>query len=147
MLFKRHVFLGSPLAAASLASSTPDDRVDRQGLPGSGAFAGTDPLADDRSRVHLHPLLAHPTMSIERRKQRMSEHHEAPKSHEPHALHEEHAVKGPHDPKEINPKLASDIAYWSKEFGVTGDQLHKSIRSHGTHVDKVRAALHAHKTA
>ena len=71
----------------------------------------------------------------------MSEHHDVKKAHEPHAIHEEHA-KGPHDPKEINPKLASDIAYWSKEFGVTGDQLHEAIRSHGTHVEKVRAALH-----
>jgi Protein of unknown function (DUF3606) len=65
----------------------------------------------------------------------MSEHHDVKKAHEPHAIHEEHA-KGPHDPKEINPKLASDIAYWSKEFGVTGDQLHEAIRSHGTHVEK-----------
>jgi hypothetical protein len=71
----------------------------------------------------------------------MSEHHDAPKAHEPHAIHETHA-KGPHDPKEINPKMASDIAYWSKEFGVTGDQLHEAIRSHGTHVEKVRVALH-----
>jgi hypothetical protein len=65
----------------------------------------------------------------------MSEHHDAPKAHEPHAIHEEH-TKGPHDPKEINPKMASDIAYWSKEFGVTGDQLHEAVRSHGTHVEK-----------
>jgi hypothetical protein len=41
--------------------------------------------------------------------------------------------------------MASDIAYWSHEFGVTGDQLHELIRSHGTHVEKVRAAVHAHK--
>ena len=75
----------------------------------------------------------------------MSEHHDAPKSHEAHALHEDLNVKGPHNAKEINPKMASDIAYWSKEFGVTGDKLHESIRSHGTHVDKVRAALSAHK--
>ena len=77
----------------------------------------------------------------------MSEHHDAAKGHEAHALHEDHAAKGPHDPKEINPKMASDIAYWSKEFGVTGDQLHELIRSHGTHVDKVRAALHPQKVA
>ena len=51
----------------------------------------------------------------------MSEHHDTPKSHEPHAPHEDHAVKGPHDPKEINPKMASDIAYWSKEFGISGE--------------------------
>ena len=66
------------------------------------------------------------------------------KGHEPHALHQEHAAKGPHDPKEINPKMASDIAYWAHEFHVSGDQLHEAIRSHGTHVDKVRAALHPH---
>jgi len=72
---------------------------------------------------------------------RMAEHHDAPKAHQPHPIHEV-AAKGPHDPKEINPKMASDIAYWSKEFGVTGDQLHEAIRSHGTHVEKVRAALH-----
>ncbi len=51
-------------------------------------------------------------------------------------------IKSPHDPKEINPKMASDIAYWSKEFNVTGDQLHEAIRVHGTHVEKIRAALH-----
>jgi hypothetical protein len=71
----------------------------------------------------------------------MSEHHAAPKAHEPHAVHEEH-VKGPHDPKQINPKMTSDIAYWSKESGVTGEQLHDVIRSQGTHVEKVRAAIH-----
>jgi hypothetical protein len=38
--------------------------------------------------------------------------------------------------------MTSDIAYWSKEFGVTGDQLHECIRAHGTHVDKLPAALH-----
>jgi hypothetical protein len=74
----------------------------------------------------------------------MSEHHDAPKAHEPHAAHEDHATTGPHDPKEINPKLSSDIAYWAREFKVTGDQLHEAIRAHGTHVDKIRAALHPH---
>ncbi len=49
---------------------------------------------------------------------------------------------GPHDPKEINPKMASDIAYWAAEFHVTGERLHEAIRAHGTHVEKVRAALH-----
>jgi hypothetical protein len=73
----------------------------------------------------------------------MSEHHDAPKSHEPHAPHEEHTAQ-PHDPKEINPKLSSDIAYWAKEFKVTSQVLHEAIRVHGTHVDKVRAALHPH---
>jgi hypothetical protein len=75
----------------------------------------------------------------------MTEHHEAPRGHAAHAPHEEQAAKGPHDPKQINPKMSSDIAYWSREFGVSGDQLHELIRSHGTHVDKVRAAVHSHK--
>ncbi len=50
----------------------------------------------------------------------MSEHHDTPKVYEPHVVREDH-LKGPHDPKEINPKMASDIAYRSKEFNVTGD--------------------------
>ncbi len=53
--------------------------------------------------------------------------------------------KGPHNPKEINPKMASDIAYWSKEFGVSGPILHEAIRTHGVHVDKIRAALAKHE--
>jgi hypothetical protein len=75
----------------------------------------------------------------------MTEHHEAPRGHSAHAPHEEQAAKGPQDPKQINPKMSSDIAYSSKEFGVSGDQLHELIRSHGTHVDKVRAAVHSQK--
>ena len=73
----------------------------------------------------------------------MSEHHETPKAHEPHAVHEEH-TKGPSNPKEINPKVSSDIAYWAKEFHVTSQALHEAIRSHGTHVDKIRAVLTHH---
>jgi hypothetical protein len=89
---------------------------------------------------HRDPLHDHQPKHAKRRTP-MSKHPDAPKAHEPHAIHEEH-TKGPHDPQVINPKMASDIAYWSKEFGVTGDQLHEAIRSHGTHVEKVRAALH-----
>jgi hypothetical protein len=73
----------------------------------------------------------------------MSEHHDAPKAHEPHAAHEEHTA-GPHDPKEINPKISSDMAYWAHQFGVTTQVLHEAIRVHGTKVDKIRAALHPH---
>ena len=60
----------------------------------------------------------------------------------PPVHHADHT--GPHDPKEINPKMASDIAYWSKEFHVSGDLLHEAIRTHGTSVEKVRAALAHH---
>jgi len=73
----------------------------------------------------------------------MSEHHDAPKAHEPHAAHEDHSA-GPHDPKEINPKISSDMAYWAHEFNVTTQVLHEAIRVHGTKVDKIRAALHSH---
>ena len=74
---------------------------------------------------------------------RPHEHEEVEKSkaRQPHAEHVE-TVKGPHNPNEINPKMASDIAYWSHELGVSGDKLHEAIRSHGTHVAKIRAALH-----
>jgi hypothetical protein len=73
----------------------------------------------------------------------MSEHHDAPTTHEPHAAHEDHS-KGPHDLHIINPKISSDMAYWAHEFGVTTQVLHEAIRVHGTHVAKVRAALHPH---
>jgi hypothetical protein len=52
---------------------------------------------------------------------------------------------GPLDPHEINPEMASDIAYWSKALGVTSEQLREAIRVHGAQVGKVCAALHAHK--
>ena len=29
------------------------------------------------------------------------------------------------------------VAYWSNEFGVTGDRLHEDIRGHGTHVSGI----------
>lgn len=53
----------------------------------------------------------------------------------------EHGHKVPSSETEINPKLASDIHYWTKELGVTGQVLHEAIRVHGTHVVKIRHAL------
>ena len=53
----------------------------------------------------------------------------------------QHPEHGPSHREEVNPKIASDIAYWSKQFGVTGQELHEAIRVHGIHVDKLRAAL------
>ena len=49
--------------------------------------------------------------------------------------------KAPHDPEQINPKLASDVRYWSAQFRVTGQVLHEAVRVHGTSVAKVRAAI------
>ena len=57
-----------------------------------------------------------------------------------HQSHE-HPAKGPQDLMLINVKLASDIAYWSKEFDITGERLHEVIRTHGNHVGKIRSAL------
>lgn len=58
-----------------------------------------------------------------------------------------HTPHKAHDAEEINPKVSSEIAHWSKEFGVTGDELHEAIRVHGTKVEKIRAALQSTKTA
>ena len=49
--------------------------------------------------------------------------------------------KHPHDPDHINPKVSSDIAYWSHQFKVTGPILHEAIRMHGTSVEKIRKHL------
>jgi hypothetical protein len=53
----------------------------------------------------------------------------------------EHGHKVPSSETEINPKLASDIHYWTKELNTTGQLLHEAIRVHGTKVEKVRHAL------
>jgi hypothetical protein len=37
--------------------------------------------------------------------------------------------------------MASDIAYWAHDLHITGEELHEAIRVHGTHVDRIRAAL------
>jgi hypothetical protein len=55
----------------------------------------------------------------------------------------EHGHQVPSSETEINPKLASDIHYWTREFKVTGQVLHEAIRVHGTKVEKVRHALEA----
>jgi len=88
-----------------------------------------------------------PTRPTRKEEPHMTEHHDsqkaAPKAHEFHTVHEDH-TKGPSNPKEINPKISSDIAYWARQFNVTSQVLHEAIRSHGTHVDKIRAALAHH---
>jgi hypothetical protein len=57
----------------------------------------------------------------------------------------EHGHRVPMDPDEIKPKIASDIAYWAKEFGVSHDLLHEAIRTHGIHIPTLRAALARHE--
>lgn len=57
----------------------------------------------------------------------------------------ENVQHGPSSETEINPKISSDVHYWSTHFGVTGETLHEAIRVHGTTVAKVKAALAGHK--
>jgi Protein of unknown function (DUF3606) len=57
----------------------------------------------------------------------------------------EHGHKVPMDPNEIKPKIASDIAYWAKEFHVSPELLHEAIRTHGIHIPTLRAALAKHE--
>lgn len=57
----------------------------------------------------------------------------------------ENVQHGPSSETEINPKISSDVHYWSDHFGVTGETLHEAIRVHGTTVAKVKAALAGHK--
>jgi hypothetical protein len=99
-----------------------------------------------RDYVGTSPLEARSSKHLNGKEETMSEHHDSEKGHEAHALHEEAGPKGPHDPKQIKGKMASDVAYWSKELGISGEKLHELIRSHGTHVDKIRAAIHSHKS-
>jgi hypothetical protein len=55
--------------------------------------------------------------------------------------HEHNEQHGPSSETEINPKIASDIAYWSKRFGISGQDLHEVIRIHGTHIEKIEKHL------
>jgi hypothetical protein len=57
--------------------------------------------------------------------------------------HTEHGHVVPSSETEINPKLASDIHYWTRELKTSGQLLHEAIRVHGTKVEKVRHALKA----
>jgi hypothetical protein len=56
-------------------------------------------------------------------------------------VHEHHAANGFEQPEGDQRSKRSGIAYRSKEFGVTGDKLHEILHSHGTGLDKRRAAL------
>jgi hypothetical protein len=61
----------------------------------------------------------------------------------PEESHKGPHVKSPHNPDEINPKMISDIVFWSKEFGVSHDLLHEAIRTHGTRRQGPRSARQA----
>ena len=49
--------------------------------------------------------------------------------------------KIPHDRSRINLSQSWEIAYWTKEFGVTEAKLKELIKKHGTSVAAIRLAL------
>ena len=62
-----------------------------------------------------------------------------------HAATHKHPQNIPTSQEEINSKVASDVKYWSEHFKVSGDILHEAVRTHGTSVKKVGAALQKHE--
>jgi hypothetical protein len=49
--------------------------------------------------------------------------------------------RGPQDRSRINVTEDYELQYWSKEFGVSPDELMKAVESVGVSTDKVRAHL------
>jgi hypothetical protein len=47
-------------------------------------------------------------------------------------------IRQPQDPKQINVHQSWELGYWSKEFGVTKEQLVKAVNQVGKHVEDVR---------
>lgn len=49
--------------------------------------------------------------------------------------------RGPQDRKRVNTSEEWELNYWSKEFGVTVDQLKAAVKAVGPMVDDVRKKL------
>jgi hypothetical protein len=49
--------------------------------------------------------------------------------------------RGPQDRSRINVNEDYELSYWSKEFGVSPDELVKAVESVGVSADKVREHL------
>ena len=49
--------------------------------------------------------------------------------------------RGPQDASRINVNEDYELAYWTKKFGVTADQLKAAVKSAGTSVKDVEAQL------
>jgi DNA-binding transcriptional regulator PaaX len=49
--------------------------------------------------------------------------------------------RGPADAKRINVKEDYEVRYWTKEFGISEDQLRAAVKRVGVMADDVRAEL------
>lgn len=49
--------------------------------------------------------------------------------------------RGPHDRARVNTSEAWELSYWSKEFGVTEEQLKAAVKAVGPMVTDVRKKL------
>lgn len=49
--------------------------------------------------------------------------------------------RGPQDRARINVHEPYELSYWTKELGVTADQLRQLVQQHGVSADAVRRAL------
>jgi hypothetical protein len=49
--------------------------------------------------------------------------------------------RGPQDRSRINVNEDYELSYWSKEFGVSADELIKAVKNVGVSADKVREHL------
>ena len=48
--------------------------------------------------------------------------------------------QGPQDPGKINLSEDDEIAYWTKELGVTEERLRQLVKDHGDSAEAVRSA-------
>ncbi|WP_437229313.1 DUF3606 domain-containing protein [Planctomicrobium sp. SH661] len=51
--------------------------------------------------------------------------------------------KGPQDAQRVNVNEDYELAYWTKRFGVSADELRAAVKSVGTSVSAIEAALKA----
>ena len=53
--------------------------------------------------------------------------------------------RGPRDRSRVNTEQDYEVRYWTKEFGVSEEELRRAVQQVGSSVDKVRDHLkHAH---
>src|ERR1039458_822910 len=122
---RRYLSAEGPGSPANSFAGVGDRSAGAAGATELPSLAPPKPIHPPSTSPHP-PILIHLTRTTRKEEPRMSEHHDAPKTHEFHTVHED-PTQGPSNPKEINPKVSSDIAYWSKQFNVTSQVLHEAI--------------------
>ena len=60
---------------------------------------------------------------------------------ETHKMSDDKTKRGPQDPSRIDMHEDHELAYWTKKFGVTADELRGAVKSAGTYVKAVEAEL------